>query len=804
MKNWGIGIEHEMRIRYSKKIPEFPNEYIFVSSFLLLYFFGIYEQTVMKKFNKYVITDEEKKYYDKIALKNIIKDMAIDKKPYPLDNKLFFDIESTLEKMSETKELLKYYISIYTLYHAPLLYFSYIFSNNIHISINNFIDLNSIHTIDLELKNLYNNNHEKELLKYLKSIFLGNNVNKLKFDYSIKNEINIYCTITDINNKNNKNNKNVNFTKFIDMVQKTITIIKKHINTDIDIIKVEEEKMYKNLFMLYNYNLPEIDFSSTTEALEFKTIEYKELNYESALNQLIDYEKTFFYVMNNSHIIKMNEEKYGYLTYHNIGSVNNTIEFTDIINFDYKYLGDDYTGSYHIWLTPPYTPSTTMKKFTNTLITLANKLQLLEPILAGHYSSPSYNALTNSTFSKSSLRQFISGFTNYGTTDITLMNGIKNHDIMYYYLSEEDIINGIGITTFINSTEMTTNGFKYYDKELYKAPVYNTKGELILNYNRLTSRSITNNIYKIFSKGEIESNNNISLNNYFSMLFEDTKIRPVNGYYKYLKYLELGADIRTRDLNEYYYPLDKDWTRHLVLKKNKLIEVYYNKKINKISYERVYDKKEYSNKLNNDRIGIEFRIFDHFPTQYLDQILSILPAIVVDSYKKPKSIKFKNTYVAKQFWHNEMFNVLKNGYKYKLQTPYIHALEKEFGIEIEKGMSYNTENIMQELYYKLSRKYARTRKNSLFNKMKFNKQILFENFNKKAWAEIIKYYFNKNPHLLEKLTYLNSTSTTNKSDTSKLDTSKLNKKAKQNIAEILGNKLNYDVNKIKNYINEIK
>ena len=63
MKNWGIGIEHEMRIRYSKKIPEFPNEYIFVSSFLLLYFFGIYEQTVMKKFNKYVITDEEKKYY---------------------------------------------------------------------------------------------------------------------------------------------------------------------------------------------------------------------------------------------------------------------------------------------------------------------------------------------------------------------------------------------------------------------------------------------------------------------------------------------------------------------------------------------------------------------------------------------------------------------------------------------------------------------------------------------------------------------------------------------------------------------
>jgi hypothetical protein len=151
-----------------------------------------------------------------------------------------------------------------------------------------------------------------------------------------------------------------------------------------------------------------------------------------------------------------------------------------------------------------------------------------------------------------------------------------------------------------------------------------------------------------------------------------------------------------------------------------------------------------------------------------------------------------------------MFNVMKNGYKYKVQTPYIHAIEKEFGIEIERGITYNTENIMQELYYKLSRKYARTRKNSLFNKMKFNKLILFENFNKKAWAEIIKYYFNENPHLLEKLTYLNTNkSATNKTATSKLN-KKSNKKVKQNIAEILGNKFNYDVNKIKNYINEIK
>jgi hypothetical protein len=220
------------------------------------------------------------------------------------------------------------------------------------------------------------------------------------------------------------------------------------------------------------------------------------------------------------------------------------------------------------------------------------------------------------------------------------------------------------------------------------------------------------------------------------------------------------------------------------MKQNKLIEVYYNEKTKKISYNRVYNKEQHNELLNN-RIGIEFRILDHFPTSYLNQILCILVPLVLDSVKYPQIIKFKNTYVAKQFWHDEMFNVITKGYEYTLSNKYINSIEKEFNIVIDHKKNIHSQDIMKELYEKLSKKYSRSRKNSLYSKMRFNSTINFFSFNKKAWFEILNRYFEANPQQLRRILYFNKDLGNN------------------NLLEIIGKKYNYDLEKIKNYIKNI-
>ena len=95
--------------------------------------------------------------------------------------------------------------------------------------------------------------------------------------------------------------------------------------------------------------------------------------------------------------------------------------------------------------------------------------------------------------------------------------------------------------------------------------------------------------------------------------------------------------------------------------------------------------------------------------------------------------------------------------------------------------------IMQILNNLLHAKHKKTHKNSLYTKMKFKSKIIFENFNKKAWFEIIDKYFNNNPEKLKQILYIESSKRTN-----------IN--SNKNILEILGKKNNYDISEIKNYI----
>ena len=295
--------------------------------------------------------------------------------------------------------------------------------------------------------------------------------------------------------------------------------------------------------------------------------------------------------------------------------------------------------------------------------------------------------------------------------------------------------------------------------------------------------------------------------NYFSLLFEKTNIRPKytvtqNNGSKIYK-LNLGADIRTRSFEKYIYPLDKSYVPKILFKDNKFFEVYYHPEKNNISYERPYDKssnKNINNKnINNNRIGIEFRVLDHFPTIYLNQILGLLGPLVIDSIKNPKKLKFKDTHVAKQFWHDEMFNVITKGYEYAISPIYKNAIEKELDIKIllnnNNQKQYHSENVMKYIYKSLTHKYQQLylSPNTIYQKIRYKSPINFINFNKIAWKEILNIYFTKNPFLLKKL----------KSYYEKNKTNNLNKITNKMIIDIYGEKYQYNLKKIKNYIKNL-
>lgn len=764
MQKWGIGIEHEMRVRFKKTILDLPkdivskyfignqNEYIFIHSELLLYYYSLYEVIVMKDYKKYItneLSDKESDYFNTILLKVELIKLAKKKIKFPLDDTKFFD----LEKNEKSMELLKYYLMVYALFHSPLLFFSYDFNGEIIMDFKNFTNYN---TIADNLNKLYDNSLELDTNNYLKKLFNKKNIRTYSFNY-IGTELKIKF------NFSNTNTNNLEYDIFLNDIDIYIKNIREIFNNNFLINDIGYNKFYKNLFILYTNNIPHIDYTSKTSAIEFKTINYENMNYETALNDLIELEKTFFYLVNNIPIFNYLTNLFGELIYHNIGSVKNTVCIYDLFNIYYYNVTEDYTGSYHLWITTPYTEETPMDSFINTHVHLANKLQLLEPILAAHYTSPSYNAFNNNE-SNASLRQFLNSYSNYGTSDITLMYGAKKYNFVEYYLSEEDIYNN---KTFIP-----------YENDIFQSSIYDNDGKLIINYDKLATRFITNNIFSQINKGNEESNN-INIQNYFLMIFEKTQIRPKTNN-KNVKYLGLGADIRTRNLNDYIYPLNKEWRRCLVMKKNKFVEVYYNDKLKEISYERVYNEDNYKKDLLN-RVGIEFRIFDHFPTIYLNQILSLLVPVVLDSLKNKKKLQFKNTYISKQFWHNEMFNVITKGYEYTLGNKYLNVLEKEFNVKFKNKISIDTSTALKELYDQMSKQH----KSILYNKMKFHSKIEFINFNKKAWSEIIKKFFDSNKVLLDKILYLNKDS------------------SNSNIIDILGTKYQYDLTKIKNYLENI-
>jgi hypothetical protein len=198
-------------------------------------------------------------------------------------------------------------------------------------------------------------------------------------------------------------------------------------------------------------------------------LHYKNNSFEFQFDELLHFEKTFFFIINQLPIVKKFSSVLGEVCYHQIGSVGDSIEINDLVSFDYHIIQSDYTGSYHIWITPPYHPKTSTKRFNEECATLANKFQLIEPLIAAHFTSPSMEAFGDDrSIPRSSLRQFVGKFSNYGTADISFLMGAPTHQISKYFIHEKDLIDAI--------KEGKQNAIYAF----IETPVYNQNGKPIL------------------------------------------------------------------------------------------------------------------------------------------------------------------------------------------------------------------------------------------------------------------------------------------------------------------------------------
>ncbi len=820
---WGIGIEHEMRVRFEKGYFQFSKEftesffpevmnkllktssgYIFVNALLLMYYFFESEVFQMKTYFEFAKTKDELIYSNEILILYDLFKRAKNKQMYPLDNDLYFKRSSDKEQIKLNIKRFKFYIKMYNLYHNPLLYYDMILKEDEEYN----IKFKNIWDYEYQIENIENQEIYLDFMKSFKNYLNGGMYkiwrDKLNFILQNKDVKNIYMDLAYSENEigdeyeikmeiylsssyemrfsqndNIGQIKQISYQNIKDLENKYLNVFKQTIDNQPinDFNSLEDKnKFYHSLYLMFKHKIPVLDFASSALMIEFTSVTYKNISFENIFDQLLNFEKSFFKVMNHMPIFNKYVKIFGGLTYHNIGSISESIEIYDIVNFEYNYHDKDYTGSYHIWITPPYHPTTTTKRFNEECATLANKFQLIEPLIAAHFTSPSMEAFGDDrSIPRSSLRQFVGRFSNYGTADISFLMGVPHHTIGKYFLSEEDLLN------------YAKTGENKSIKNYLDVPIYLMNGKPYLNYTKLEDRLLTSAAYESYTKGNINSNPPKNLTDYYSIVFDKSKIRPIDNK------LILGPDIRTKDYDKLIYPIDSKWKSEIIKKGNKFYIVWVNYNEGKISKEPVINKEELKKRNDDGRIGIEFRVFDHFNTENLEQILRILACLTYQSASHPYTVTNKNMYIHEKWWHEEMAKVIMEGFEYKPSNIYLKHLSKEFDISSirlrmdlskhTKSSKTYTEITFEKIYEKMNQKFKNA---PLYNKLRFKKEVIpFQSMNKKAWYNIFTFFLLKNPNLYK-------------------DLSTHEHIEDRDILKILGQKYRYNVKRVKKYIIDIK
>jgi hypothetical protein len=134
--------------------------------------------------------------------------------------------------------------------------------------------------------------------------------------------------------------------------------------------------------------------------------------------------------------------------------------------------------------------------------------------------------------------------------------------------------------------------------------------------------------------------------------------------------------------------------------------------------------------------GIEIRIFDHFPTKYIQNLLHIIIIIADNSFKQKYSDNNPHVYNDKD-WIQNMKYIINQGWNANLTTQYITKIKKNLDIKFE-CQSTKTYDILLCLIKELFQK----NKNGLFQTLTKTKNKLpyIPKINRFSWE----FSFNKN------------------------------------------------------------
>ena len=172
-----------------------------------------------------------------------------------------------------------------------------------------------------------------------------------------------------------------------------------------------------------------VEFVSTKPFSDFKKNGIKKV--KEYINELLDQEERFIKILKKDPNCKKQQEKYGELWPHSIGMssyikvpTQKSRQSKSFTSYKFnKKMVQDYTGSYHITITLPFTKKTSRKVFIDRHINFSNQIQWIEPLLIGAFFSGNDTSMgTSSKKVRGSFRVMQVGWGNLAGSDVRKFN----------------------------------------------------------------------------------------------------------------------------------------------------------------------------------------------------------------------------------------------------------------------------------------------------------------------------------------------------------------------------------------------
>jgi hypothetical protein len=139
--------------------------------------------------------------------------------------------------------------------------------------------------------------------------------------------------------------------------------------------------------------------------------------------------------------------------------------------------------------------------------------------------------------------------------------------------------------------------------------------------------------------------------------------------------------------------------------------------------------------------GVEIRIFDHFPSEYLNSLCTLIVYIAENS----RVVKTNNYVYDNDAWNNSMKNIMEHGWAAQLDNAYIEELRNNLKLKI-KTNTRRAFDVLQVIATELSKTHKKgDYPYLLLEKQTRNKPLIIPNINKDSWNYGLLVKLNREP-----------------------------------------------------------